>query len=78
MSPTDYDETLQKLQHLFNHPNEDAKSKAPSTYQSPVKAAAEREVKAPGSVSREGRSLAVQELKERLARMKMNLSSNQI
>ena len=40
--------------------------------------AAAAEVKIPGSATRESRSLAVQELKQRLARMKMSMSSNQL
>ncbi len=77
ISSTDYDQTLQKLQHLFNHPVEETATKVPNSCQSPAKSYAEKNIKAPGSISRENRSLAVKELKERLARMKMTMTSNQ-
>jgi len=77
ISSSDYDQTLQKLQHLFNHPIEETATKVSSPCQSPAKNYGEKNIKAPGSISRENRSLAVKELKERLARMKMTMTSNQ-
>ena len=76
----DYSQTLQKLQKMFKstEPQDisEAQPKTPrkaSPYQSPKKVVIESQA---AEVSRESRTQAVQELKERLARMKMAMKTS--
>jgi hypothetical protein len=79
-SSEEYSQTLHKLQKMFSSTEpQDISEPQPKTprkqspYQSPKKVVIDTQA---SEISRESRSLAVQELKERLARMKMSMKTS--